>query len=62
MSALGSYTPIKVHRDPDETPLETIQKTLAALEAAKAEVDENKRRAEAEAARKRQSFFGRLFR
>jgi hypothetical protein len=46
---------------PEDTPRETIDKLITALESAKAEVEENKRRAEAKAARPSRRFFGPLF-
>lgn len=58
---LGTYRNVKVDMRPEDTPRETIDKLITALESAKAEVEENKRRAEAEAARRSRSFFGRLF-
>ncbi|WP_139024577.1 hypothetical protein [Corynebacterium nuruki] len=61
MAKLGSYRNITVEMNPDDTPKETLEKARHALQQAKAQVDEKQRREEAAAARKRQSFFGRLF-
>lgn len=57
MATLGSYRNITVEMRPDDTPMESAQKALAALQEAKAQVDENRRRQEAQTARKRQGFF-----
>lgn len=61
MAKLGSYRNITVEMNPDDTPKETLEKARFALQQARALVDEKKRREEAEAARKRQGFFGRIF-
>ena len=61
MAKLGSYRNITVEMNPDDTPEEPLEKARLALQQAKAQVDDKKRREEAEAARKRQSLFGRLF-
>lgn len=60
MPTLGSYN-VHVDMSPNDTPIESVEKLIEAANQAKAQVDENKRRAEAEAARKKQSFLGRLF-
>jgi len=57
---LGSYN-VHIDMDPDDTPLESAEKLRDGLKLAIAQVDEKKRREKAEAARKRQSFFGRIF-
>ncbi|MDE5064108.1 hypothetical protein OZD69_07205 [Wolbachia endosymbiont of Drosophila chauvacae] len=58
---LGTYRNVKVDMRPEDTPRETIDKLITALESAKAEVEENKRRAEAKATRPSRRFFGPLF-
>lgn len=57
---LGSYN-VHIDMRPDDSPLESAEKLRDGLKLAISQVEENKRREEAEAARKRQSFFGRLF-
>lgn len=61
MAKLGSYRNITVEMKPDDAPKETLEKARSALQQAKAQVGEKKRREEVEAARKRQSFFRRIF-
>lgn len=44
MAKLGSYRNITVEMNPDDTPKETLEKARFALQQAKAQVDEKKRR------------------
>ncbi|WP_312979339.1 hypothetical protein [Corynebacterium sp.] len=57
MAKLGTYS-VRIDRDPNDTPLQKGEKLLAALQDAKAQVDEQQR---CEEQRKSKGFFSRMF-